>query len=456
MDINKVPHLSVKGGHLCMDGVDVCALAEQYGTPLYISSEKRLKENVKEVLTAFRCGWPKTSVHYASKAEASLATLEEVRAAGADVEVNSGGELFKALKAGFQGSQIVFNGVAKSEEEIRQAVEAGVKSINVDSAFELERIIEITDEMKKETGIIFRIVPDVASGVAAGVQTGTHECKFGIEMGEVPDLIRKAERARFVKPLGYHMHVGTQTFDPATFRDAIKVLLRFAEKMEEKTGLHPEIIDIGGGLPIPYFIDAPASQYMPGNLYQMLRGNVTTESIAAVITDTLKSYRAARDAELILEPGRKIAGDAFLLVTRAENEKVRSTGDEWLLLDAGWNVLSEVKTYHWYFPMVSASRADRPHTRPMKLGGPLCESGDVWMDYETHRELPDYRMMPEETEPGDLIAILECGAYGASIMNEYNGRPTAGTVMIREDGSIFESRKRGTYEDLLRFERGIE
>ena len=458
MKVTQIAGLSVENGRLCMDGEDMVALAEKYGSPLYIGSEKRIIENLHEVQNAFRKYHPNTTVHYAAKAETSLATLEIIREAGGSLEVNSGGELYKGLKAGFLGKEIVFNGVAKSEEEIKQAVTNDLKSINVDSPFELERIAKVAKECGKKANVILRIVPDVASGVAKGVETGTHECKFGTMLEDIPEMIAfAAKNETWIALKGFHFHIGTQTYHLESFLDSLRVLLDFCVKMKNQTGYMPSILDIGGGLPVPYYIDRTASQYMAPNLYQMLRGVLKIEEIAKAIIDEMYRYRGFfEDCELVIEPGRKIVGDAFAMISRVENMKYRrSMNEEWIMVNAGLNVMSEVKSYHWYFPMVCANKIEEPHILPVKIGGPLCESGDVWMDYDTHKDLPDYRMMPESIDAGDYIAMLETGAYGSSMMNRYNGRPLTGVLIIRKDGSLLMAKRPETYEDLLEGESSI-
>ena len=458
MNINNIPQLSIKNNHLHMDGRDIVEIAGHYGTPLYIGSEQRIEDNVREVQQAFQKYHANTTVHYAAKAETSLATLEIVHMAGGSLEVNSGGELYKGMRAGFAGKDIIFNGVAKTEKEIESALVNEIKAINVDSPFELERIVETAMACKKQANVLLRIVPDVASGVAKGVETGTHECKFGTMLEDVPAMLHYAkEHEKWVHVRGFHFHIGTQTYHLTSFLESLQVLLEFAANIYKEMQFLPEIIDIGGGLPIPYFIDATASQYMPSSIYQMLRGVLTTDEIAEAVAGKLHAYDGIfKDCELLLEPGRKIVGDAFVMVSRVENKKYRRAMNEnWIMLDAGLNVMSEVKNYHWYFPMVCANKITEPHMYPVKIAGPLCESGDVWMDYDGHKDLPDFRMMPESVTVGDYVAMLETGAYGTSMMSRYNGRPMAGVIIIRKDGSLFMAKKPETYEDLLTGEFSI-
>lgn len=451
------PHLSVQGSHLQMDGHDLCALADRYGTPLYVGSQERIRENIREVREAFSSCWPQVSVHYAAKAESTLAVLQTVRSEGIGVEVNSGGELSKALEAGFSGEQMIFNGCAKSEAEIALAIETGVRAICVDSASELSRIMALSERSGHSANILLRIVPEVHSGVVGGIATGTGESKFGTEMEELPQLLVSALRHPLIHLLGWHFHIGSQTFDLQAVRRSCERVMEFAAAMKQHTGYAPQVLDIGGGLPVPYHIPQEASQYMDPALWRMLQGTLPVQDIARTVTGVLGRYRGELgEPELILEPGRKITADAFVLLGRVESAKHRrGSGDDWLMVDAGINTISEVKTYHWYFPMICASLAAEPHTRPFKVGGPLCESGDVWMDYDTHRDLPDYRPFPEGTGPGDLVAILVTGAYGSVMMNQYNGRPRAGVVLLTTDGRAHLARRPERVQELWALEEKL-
>lgn len=461
-------YLERENGHLHMDGVDVVQLAETYGTPVYIFSEKRLKENVREILDGFREFHPNTSLHYAAKCESTLANLEIIREAGSDIEVNSGGELFKALLAGFRGDQIVFNGVAKSVAEIENAVLNEIKSINIDSRFELLRVREVAKRLGKKANIVFRFVPEVSTGVVKGNDTGTHESKFGITHDKIIDVFKEAyEWESELNVRGIHFHIGTQTFDLKCFVDAFKVMLETALRIYQATGRKMEILNIGGGLPVPYLKEIAPSQYMPENIYLMLRGRLTVKEIAAAIAEELKSEKVAKwagdenkdlfaDCELIVEAGRKVVADAGILLSKIENEKVRGIDEPWLMLDAGFNTLLEVKTYYWYYPMVLANKADEPCSRDFKVAGPCCDSGDVYFDIDYHKNLPDYRKLPASATVGDLVAMLAVGAYGTPTMFNYNGRPRAGILLIHEDGRVSISKRPENYRDLVRGELSVK
>lgn len=451
-----------KDGCFYFDGQNLTALAETYGTPLYIFSERELKKNVQEINDQFRQFWEKVSVHYAAKCESTVAILQTIRKAGSNLEVNSGGELFKGLYSGFKGNQIVFNGVSKSEDEIEMAIINNIKSINVDSLYELKRILRVAGRLKEKANICLRIVPEVSTGVVKGNETGTHESKFGITLDEVERAVRLAlENQSLVTLRGYHFHIGTQTYDLKSFAEAFRVMLQMTVTIYKSTGFRPELLNIGGGLPVPHYIDPTASQYMPRNIYAMLKSELSIEQIAKEICGELAEERVCtwagaenatlfRDTELLLEPGRKISASAGVLLSRIENKKHRSELDEsWLMIDAGFNTLMEVKTYSWYYHMVCANKMNELPIKPFKVAGPCCDSGDVYFDIDYHKSLPDYRVFPESTEPGDLIAMLNVGAYGTPNMSNYNGRPKAGVLLIRENGDVIVIKPAQKYGDLV-------
>lgn len=463
-----ISNLSVEQDSLSMDGVNLVKLAEEYGTPLYVFSEKRLRQNVREILDTFRRFHPKTNLHYASKAETTLGVLQVIHDEGSMLEVNSGGELFKGIQSGFPGEEIVFNGVGKTKEELEFAIRRNIKAIIVDSPFELDRLIRVAKRIGKPANVMLRIVPEVSTNVVKGDETGTHETKFGISTDEldgcVQAVLHEKETLRLV---GLHFHIGTQTYNLASFVAAFRVLLETAIRIYKKTGYQPAILDIGGGLPVPHYIDPAARQYMPENIYQMLRGALSVEQIAHAVTDEMKPQAVREwagdlyanffeDCELILESGRKVVADAAVVLSKVLSEKRRASLDEdWLVIDAGLHTMLEVKTYHWYFPIVCANKISKSHVRPFKIAGPLCESGDVWFDCDHHRDLPDFRMLPDSTTAGDWIAILVAGAYGTPLMTRYNGRPMAGALMIRNDGSVVMIREPETFETLLAGEKSL-
>jgi diaminopimelate decarboxylase len=461
-------------GILRIDGVNAIDLAERYGTPLFVFSEARIRHNVQEIKSAFQHPLMKTRVFYASKANSNLAVLQIIKDAGLDVEVNSGGELYKALKVGFRPDQIIFNGVAKTEREISEAVERQIFCINVESSYELDQILRIARRLGTRADIALRMVPEVKIGTYSSIETGTHETKFGISEGELLDSYRGALRhPEHLALIGLHMHIGAQIINPEKYKAGFSALLTKAAALYEATGHWVSHLNIGGGLPVPFvkkgdeylsqlIISDPSHQL--GNVYDMLKADASPEDVAQATIGQLEDGRFCQmldslaegfqkvlpDICIILEPGTRVVADTAVLLTTIQNYKERPmTGDTWLLLDAGFNTLLDILAYNWYFHAIAANKADGRAERPYKLAGPLCDSGDVYHDSEGLGRLPDNRMLPDGMKPGDAIAFLDVGAYTLEQMCQYNGQPRAAALLIRQDGNVQVIRRRETYEDLV-------
>jgi diaminopimelate decarboxylase len=227
--------------------------------------------------------------------------------------------------------------------------------------------------------------------------------------------------------------------------------------IHRETGHTLEHINLGGGIPVNYLRDRTQADQLPEHERDMLGAELEP---TAVLTEALRvareSARAANAEHLLdqvtilLEPGRSIIADAGLVLTTVRNIKQRpETGDVWLLTDAGYNIMLSMNNYKWYYHLISASRAGAPYQRDYKVAGPLCDSGDVYFDIEREGRLPDYRKLPENVGPGEVLALLNCGAYSLAQMFHYNGRPLPAAVLVRRDGSVKLIRRRDTYEDLI-------
>jgi diaminopimelate decarboxylase len=256
---------------------------------------------------------------------------------------------------------------------------------------------------------------------------------------------------------GIHIHVGSQTPDVEPFAEAFKSMWNHLMTIHRETGLTLEHINLGGGIPVNYLRDRSQADELPEHERDMLGADLEP---SVVLTEALRVAReSARDAEaehllegvtILLEPGRSIIADAGVVLTTVRNIKRRpETNDVWLLTDAGYNLLLSMNNYKWYYHLISASRAAEPSDVEYKVAGPLCDSGDVYFDIERHGRLPDYRRLPLEVKPGEVLALLNAGAYSLAQMFPYNGRPLPAAVMVREGGSAEVIRKRDTYEDLL-------
>jgi diaminopimelate decarboxylase len=449
----KQGYLEERKGHLVVDGVDAVALANEYGTPLYVFSEKRIFDNVHSLRSAVQSVHPRIKLCYASKANSNMAVLMAVRAAGGDIEVNSGGELFKAKKAGFGPDQIVFNGVSKTDQEIRDAIEYGILAINVDSLYELEQIARVARAAGKRANISIRVVPEIITRSHIGLQTGLLSSKFGLSPSQIDRAFELALSApEAINLAGVHIHVGSQTPDPHPFARAFAQMWSLLMGLYKKTGHRLSHINLGGGLPVNYLPETPMAAAIAERERHMLSAELDLREVMRMAFAEAAISNGAEllaDLTIILEPGRRIIGDAGLLLTRVCNIKPRpETGDMWLLTDAGYSLMLSISTYKWYYHLISASRAADHHVVPYKVAGPLCDSGDVYFDIERGTRLPNYRLLPEGTSVGDVLALLNTGAYALDQASQYNGRPIPAAVMVTRSGEAKLVRRRQTYEDL--------
>src|SRR4051812_37107172 len=459
-----VDFLEVRDGHLNISGADAVALVREFGSPLFVFSESRIRANIDRLKQAAAVVDRPIKFCYASKANSNMSVLKTVLQSGIDVEVNSGGELFKALKVGFRPDQIIFNGTSKSDEEIDEAVRAGIYAINVDSVFEIGLVEDSVRRLRKAgqevvpARITLRLVPEIGTRSHLGLQTALLTSKFGISSSEVLDAFRRGlQNIDLVQVCGIHIHVGSQTPDVEPFAEAFRSMWEHLVTIYNETGHALEHINLGGGIPVNYLRDRTQADQLPEHERDMLGADLEP---AAVLREALRVAReSARNADaehllnrvtILLEPGRSVIADAGLVLTTVRNVKRRpETGDEWLLTDAGYNIMLSMNNYKWYYHLISASRADAPNQADYKVAGPLCDSGDVYFDIERQGRLPDYRKLPENVEPGEVLALLNSGAYSLAQMFHYNGRPLPAAVMIRNSGNAELIRRRDTYDDLI-------
>lgn len=457
-------YLEVRNGHLTINGADALDLVGQYDSPLFVFSEPRIRHNIARLQHAASVVDRPIKFCYASKANSNMAILKTVLDSGIDVEVNSGGELFKALRVGFQPDQIVFNGTSKSDNEIDDAVRAGIYAINVDSLYEIDLVDESVKRLRAQgedvppARVTLRLVPEIGTRSHLGLQTALLTSKFGISSTEVLQAFRRGlEKRDTIHVCGIHIHVGSQTPDVEPFAEAFRSMWEHLVTIHNETGHTLEHINLGGGIPVNYLRDRSQADQLPEHERDMLGAELEP---AAVLKEALRvareSARAANAEHLldqvtiVLEPGRSIIADAGLVLTTVRNIKSRpETGDVWLLTDAGYNIMLSMNNYKWYYHLISASRAGEPYARDYKVAGPLCDSGDVYFDIEREGRLPDYRRLPDDVAPGEVLALLNCGAYSLAQMFHYNGRPLPAAVLIRQNGKADLIRRRDNYEDLI-------
>ena len=456
--------LEVRENHLSISGADAVELARRHGSPLFVFSESRMRANIARLQAAAKQIDRPIKFCYASKANSNMAVLRVVRDAGIDIEVNSGGELYKALRVGFRSNQIIFNGTSKTEEELDEAVRAEIYAINVDSVYEIGLVEDAVRRARTENKdlpparIALRLVPEIGTRSHLGLQTALLTSKFGISSSEVLDAFRRGlQNPELIQVCGIHIHVGSQTPDVEPFAEAFRNMWNHLMTIHRETGHTLEHINLGGGIPVNYLRDPSQADQLPEHERDMLGADLEP---AAVFSEALRVARqSARNAKaehlldrvtILLEPGRRVIADAGVVLTTVRNIKRRpETNDMWLLTDAGYNILLSMNNYKWYYHLISASCATAAHNSEYKVAGPLCDSGDVYFDIERHGRLPDYRRLPAQVQPGEVLALLNAGAYSLAQMFPYNGRPLPAAVMVREDGTTDVIRKRDTYEDLL-------
>jgi len=415
-------YFNYKNGHLHAEDVALTDIADQVGTPFYAYSTATLTRHFNVFADALR--GMNALVCYAVKANSNQAVIRTLAGLGAGADVVSGGELTRALKAGVKPRNIVFSGVGKSDPEIRMALQAGIKQINVESEPELERISAIATEMGVTAPIALRVNPDVDAQTHEKISTGKLENKFGIEWTRVHEVYAKASKLSGIQARGLAMHIGSQLLDLQPFRDAY-VRAGDLVAMLRADGLSVEVLDIGGGLGIPYGADDEAIAPNP-------------EAYAQVVRETLNGL----DVELVLEPGRMITGNSGILVTRVIYVKEGATRT-FLIVDAGMNDLIRPTLYSAYHEIV-------PEIEPAKgadlidvdIVGPICETGDT---FAKGRRLP-------AVKAGDLLVMRTAGAYGAVQSSTYNTRPLIAEVMVNADQFAIV-RERLEVEDIIAMDR---
>ncbi len=456
-------YLEVTDGHLNISGADAIDLINEFESPLFVFSEARIKSNIERLQRAAHAVDRPIKFCYASKANSNLSVLKTVLESGIDIEVNSGGELFKALRVGFRPEQIIFNGTSKSDAEIDEAVRAGIYAINVDSIYEIG-LVEQSVRRLRAAGtevpaarVALRLVPEIGTRSHLGLQTALLTSKFGISSSEVLDAFRRGlQNPDLIYVCGIHIHVGSQTPDVEPFAEAFKSMWEHLVRIHDDTGHVLEHINLGGGIPVNYLRDRTQADQLPEHEREMLGADLEP---AAVLTAALRVARESARAvsaehlldrvTILLEPGRSVIADAGLVLTTVRNIKQRpETDDAWLLTDAGYNIMLSMNNYKWYYHLISASRAGESYDCDYKVAGPLCDSGDVYFDIEREGRLPDYRKLPANVVPGEVLALLNSGAYSLAQMFHYNGRPLPAAVMIK-DGQAQLIRRRDTYDDLV-------
>ncbi|WP_374277079.1 diaminopimelate decarboxylase [Azonexus sp.] len=409
-------HFSLKNGVLHAESVALPTIADQFGTPAYVYSRAALTESLREfqdVLAAHPAG-AGALVCYAVKANSNLAVLNVFARLGAGFDIVSGGELQRVLAAGADPKKVVFSGVGKTAAEMKLALDAGIFCFNVESAPELERLNEVAGQCGKKAPVSFRVNPNVDPKTHPYISTGLKAAKFGIAYDDALALYRRAAALPHITVTGIDCHIGSQLLDPSPFVEALERILALVDQLAAE-GIRLHHLDLGGGLGIKYRAD----QVQP-----------TVASYLNPLLDKL----AGRGLQVVLEPGRRLVGNAGLLLTRVEFLK-HGEAKDFAIIDAAMNDLMRPALYeawHDIEPVVPRAGA----TRDYDVVGPVCETGDF---------LGQAR--PLNVQPGDLLAVMSAGAYGMAMASNYNTRPRAVEVMV-DGNAVHVVRVRETVEQL--------
>ncbi len=405
-------------GELYCEQVPVSQIAKEVGTPCYIYSHQTLLRHFHAYDKAFK-NVPHV-IAFAMKANSNLAILRLMAKEGSGVDIVSGGELFRALKAGVPPSKIVFAGVGKSADEIRDALKADILMFNVESSAEIRALNDVAASVGKKARIALRINPDVDPKTHPYISTGMKKSKFGIAADRALQEYQMASSLTHIDVVGVHAHIGSQLTDVTPFVDSLKKVVGLIASLKEQ-GINIRYLNIGGGLGITYAEEKPP---LPQDL---------ADAISPIVKDL--------GLTLVMEPGRVIVGNAGILVTKALYEKIGET-KRFIIVDAAMNDLIRPSLYSAYHDIrpVSEALLHRPK-HEVDVVGPVCESGDF---LAKDRSLPEVR-------PGDLLAVMSAGAYGFVMASNYNSRPRVPEVLVK-DGEVHVVRARENYDDLIRGE----
>jgi diaminopimelate decarboxylase len=405
-------HFEYKNNELYCESVSIKEIASQVGTPFYLYSTATLNRHFRAFDEAF------TMPHitcFATKACSNIAILNLFAGLGGGADIVSGGELFRALKAGVDPGKIVYSGVGKTIDEMRFGLESGILMFNVESEQELHTLQQVAKEMDAPAPVSFRVNPDVDPKTHAYISTGLAKNKFGIPIEDAIEAYTLAKGMSHINIIGVSCHIGSQLTQISPFVESLQKVKIFIGRLD-KAGIHISYLDLGGGLGIRYDAEDPP--------------------LPAAYADAIKAEMNGVDCTLILEPGRVIVGNAGTLITKVLYTKKGSK--KFVIVDAGMNDLARPSLYDAYHAIQPVVISKEQQNEVVDVVGPICETGDF---LARGQEVP-------VCESGDLLAVMSSGAYGFTMASNYNSRPRVPEVLV--DGEQFYIiRQRETYDDLI-------
>lgn len=413
--------IEFKAGALHIEGRSAKEIAERYGTPCYVYSRNEIKTNYEKFDHAF--GDRKKLICYAVKANSTLAIIKLLADLGSGFDIVSGGELKRVIAAGGDPNKIVFSGVGKTELEILEAIQTGIKCFNIESESELKRIAETARKLEKLARVSFRVNPDVDAKTHPYISTGLKENKFGVDIEDALKLYKLASENPFVTPTGIDCHIGSQLTEISPIRDAAQKVVELTDQLA-KSGIEIEHVDFGGGLGIKYDKESICSH----------------EQLIVTLIDVMGD----RPQEVLIEPGRSIVGTAGVLLTSIEYIKP-GRHKNFAVVDAAMNDLARPSLYDAFHRIENIQESDESSRNEnlYDVVGPICETGDF---------LGKDRIL--SILEGDILAVHSVGAYGMTMSSNYNTRGRAAEVLIDKD-QMHLIRKRETFKDLISLENLI-
>mgnify|MGYP006063784723 FL=1 len=415
-------------GHLTIGGCDAVDLAHQFGTPLVVYDVQQIRQQIRAFKRVFEENNVDYAVSYASKAFSAIAMYQVVAAEGAHVDVVSGGELYTAIKAGFPMADVSFHGNNKSREELEMAIDYHVGTIMIDNFHEIELLADVLEKLDAHVDVMLRITPGISAHTNKYIQTGQVDSKFGFDLqsGQADEALAKVLENPRMQMKGLHAHIGSQIFELAGFEGVAKKLVEVAAHWQEKFNYQAAVINVGGGFGIRYVKDDTP-----------LAPEEFVAAIIKAIKAEIKETNLAMPT-IWIEPGRSIAGPAgYNLYTVGSRKDVPGL-KPYVTVDGGMGDNIRPALYEAQYETVLANNPRAELVEHVRVAGKYCESGDI---------LSQNQVLPA-TKPGDVLAMLDTGAYGYSMASNYNRNPRPAVVFV-EKGTAQVVIKRETYDDLV-------